>query len=158
MNVQIRPATQADIPFILHGNDVIDQLSDLKPKRGLTADHIKRDVFGEKPIASIDIVMAYNEDTGQVEQAAFVIYSFFYLASEGNAIWMSKFYIDPFSRKKNIGPLIAKYLFDRYPDCPSIFGAVGFKNKVARVFFSSLGADRYDDFPLYGVKRSRYER
>ncbi len=153
MNFTIRPATESDIPFILRGNDIIDQLSDLKPKRGLSADHLRRDMFGEKPIAYGLVAMAHNPDTDRLEQAAFVIYSFFYLASEGNSIWVSKFFIDPFCRKQNLGPTIKKYLFDTYPDAPSIFGSVGVYNKVARMFFSSLGADRYDDFPLYGAKR-----
>lgn len=153
-NPIVRPAELTDIPFILRGNDIIDQLSGLKSKRGLTADYLKKDIFSDKPIAYADIVMAYNSEVGEVEQAAFIIYSFFYLASEGPAIWVSKFFIDPFCRKMNLGPLIRNYLFDRYPDCPSIFGCVGIQNKIARVFFSSMGADRYDDFPLYGIKRN----
>jgi hypothetical protein len=151
--LKIRPAKPSDLAFILKGNEVIDSLSGIKPKRGLTPEYIKQDVFSENPKAWIEIVEARNEMTSQIEPAAFIIYSFFYMASEGSGIWVSKFYIDPFCRKMSLGPKIREYLFERYPDCPSIFGCVGIENKIARVFFSSMGATRYDDLPLYGVKR-----
>jgi len=152
-NLKIRPAKPSDLDFILHGNDVIDNLSGIKPKRGLTSEYIKQDIFCENPKAWIEIIEAFSDITGNVEPAAFIIYSFFYLASEGSAIWVSKFFIDPFCRKMNIGPRLRDYLFERYPECPSIFGCVGIENKTARVFFASMGANRYDDLPLYGVKR-----
>ncbi|MDB5477804.1 MAG: hypothetical protein JWM96_299 [Alphaproteobacteria bacterium] len=153
MTITIRPATPKDIPFILTGNNVIDQSSALQSQRGLGANNIHEDIFSERPKAYIDIATLIN-DAGEEEQAAFLIYSFFYLASEGSAIWVSKFYIDPFCRKMNIGLQMRDYLFRRYPDCPSIFGCVGVKNRIARVFFAAIGAQRYDDFPLYGVKRN----
>jgi hypothetical protein len=148
MTITVRSATESDIPFILQGNHVIDRVGPDKPQRGLTAEYLKQDFFSPSPKAFIDIV----EVDGQ--PAAFMLYSFFYLASIGQVIWVSKLYIDPFSRKMGLGPAMRDHLFKKYPHIPAIYGSTVTLNKVARVFFTSLGAENLNgEFVYYVVKK-----
>lgn len=154
MTIHVRPATERDIPFILTGNEVIDQLSVHKPKRGLTAEYLREDIFSDQPAAYIEVVDA-DKGFGSLEPAAFILYSFFYLASEGKVIWASKVYIDPFCRKMGIGPALRHHLFNKYPRVSGIYGSVSITNKIARSFFTSLGGESLNsEFVYYVVKRS----
>ena len=144
-NVVIRPARLEDIPFILHGNIVVDEKSHYQAPDMLTTDRLKRDIFSNNPRAFIDIA------TVDGETAALVFYSFCYYASEGEGVWVTNLYVDPFARKTGLGQMLVDHLKKKYPNCSGIYGAVAGKNMLARHFFSKIGATRYDEFVIYGT-------
>lgn len=142
-----RSASLTDIHFILSGNQIIDQKSyDHEPPNPLTVDRLKSDVFSDKPRCYIDVA----EMDGQL--AGFIMYSFCYFASEGEGIWVTNFYIDPFCRKKRLGKLFVQYMKDKYPHSSGIYGAISRGNNIARHFFTGMGATRYDDYIIYGFE------
>jgi len=144
-SVVIRPARLGDISFILHGNVVVDEKSHYQAPDQLSADRLKRDVFSENPRAYIDIAEVDGE------AAALVFYSFCYYASEGEGVWITNLYVDPFARKAGLGLMLVEHLKKKYPKCSGIYGAVADKNKLARHFFSKIGAIRYEEFVIYGA-------
>lgn len=145
-NVVIRPAGEKDIPFILKAVTATDSLAVIKQKRGLTAEYIHRDIFSAQPKAYIIVA------TVDGEPVANLLYSFFYLGSVGQVMWISKVYIDPFCRKMNIGPALRDYLSEKFPEVPAFYGSVVTNNKIARMFFSSLGGKKLNnDYVFYRV-------
>lgn len=145
MTVLIRPAIEADIPFILKGNQIIEEKSyDVVPSP-LTADRMRKDIFCDSPRAYIMVAEVDGELSG------FIIYSFYYLASEGEAIWLTNLYIDPLCRKGTIGKNMLNAMRNRHPHICGIYGAIAQGNTMARHFFSRVGADRYDDYRIYGA-------
>lgn len=145
-NIIVRPATEKDIPFILQAVTATDSLAVIKQKRGLTAEYIHKDIFSDKPKAYIIV----GEVDG--EPISNLLYSFFYLGSVGQVMWVSKVYIDPFCRKMNVGPAMRDYLVAQYPEIPAFYGSVVTNNKIARMFFSSMGGNKLnDDYVFYRV-------
>lgn len=142
----IRPANEKDIPFILKAVLATDSIAVIKQKRGLTAEYIYKDIFCDQPKAYIIVA----EIDG--EPVANLLYSFFYLGSVGQVMWVSKVYIDPFCRKMNIGPAMRDFLAEKYPEIPAFYGSVVTNNRVARIFFSSLGGKKLnDDYVFYRI-------
>lgn len=143
MKVEFRLAVEKDIPFILQAATATDSIATIKQKRGLTAEHIHRDIFSEQPKAYVLI------GTVDGEPVLNLIYSFFYLGSVGQVMWISKVYIDPFCRKMHLGPAVRDYLSEKFPDISAFYGSVVTNNKMARIFFSSLGGTRLNDDYIY---------
>lgn len=142
----IRPAKIADIPFILHGNVVVDEKSHYQAPDALSAERLKRDIFSDNPRAYVDVV---DGDDGT--PVGFVFYCFCYYASEGEGIWITNLYVDPLARKNNLGVAMVEHLQKKYPHCSGIYGAVANKNTLARHFFTKIGGTRYDEFVIYGA-------
>jgi len=146
MTILIRPATEADIPFILKGNQIIEEKSYEQVPNPLTAQRIKDEVLvADNPMAFIMVAEVDGEHAG------FIIYSFYYLASEGQAIWLTNLYIDPFCRRSTIGKNMLNAMRNRHPHICGIYGAIAQGNTIARHFFSRVGAERYDDYRIYGA-------
>lgn len=146
MSFVIRPAVIEDIPFILQGCQIIEQKSyDVAPKP-MTAKRIRDEIFCDAPKGFV--IVAEFED----QPAAFMVYSYCFFASEGEGIWVTNFYIDPFCRKNGVGKLMLDELKKRNPDTSGIYGAIARSNTIARHFFSGLGATRYEDYTIYGFE------
>ncbi|MDB5477803.1 MAG: family acetyltransferase [Alphaproteobacteria bacterium] len=147
MVLTVRSATPADIPFIIKGNQVIDQKSGEIPPNPLNEARLNRDVFHPThPRAFILIADVDDQPVG------FIIYSFCYFSSKGEGLWLSNFYIDPFCRKSGVGKAMANHMKSLHPEASSVFGAVACVNNVARHFFRSLGGKAYTDYFIYGME------
>lgn len=146
MNIKVRPANPSDISFILDGSRMIEQRSyDIAPNP-VTAERLHKEIFSDQPRAYITVA----EVDGM--RAGYLIYSFCYFASEGEGIWLTSFYIDPFNRKSGIGKFLTDDLKKRHPHVSGIYGSIANTNSIARHFFSSLGAKRYEDYRIYGFE------
>lgn len=147
--LKVRIATKEDIPFIIQGNQIIDQKSyvDAPPPNPLNEARLERDVFSpDNPRAHILIA----EVNGH--RAGFVMYSYCYFASEGEGIWLTNFFIDPTNRKEGVGKAMIEYMKTLYPNVSGVYGAIASTNSMARHFFSGTGAMRYTDYIIYGTE------
>ncbi len=143
----IRPASEKDIPFIIDGMRIIEQKSYVTAPSPLTAERIHKEALSSHPRCFIDIAELEQQPAG------FVIYSFCFFASEGEGIWVTSVYVDPFCRKSGIGKEFVDHIRKKYPQASGIYGSIARTNNIARHFFSRLGATRYDDYIIYGVER-----
>lgn len=142
----VRPATENDIQFILSGSKIIEQKSyDVAPNP-LTADRLRKEVFAEDALGHIIVA----ETDGQL--SGYMMYSFCLFGSEGEGIWVTHVYLDPFCQKGGAGRMMIEALKKMHPHVSGIYGSIARSNKVARHFFSSLGAERYDDYIIYGFE------
>ncbi len=122
MSFHIRPAVESDIPFILHGNIVVDEKSHYQAPDALSVERLKRDIFSDNPRAFIDVA-----ELNEGELGAFVFYSYCYYASEGEGIWVTNLYIDPLARKTGLGGALMEHLKSKFPTCSGIYGAIAEK-------------------------------
>ncbi len=144
----IRPADSSDIPFILKGNAAVDQKSyenGMAPNP-LTAARIQKEILGNKPKGYIRVA----EHKG--ERAGFVIFSFCYFASEGEGIWVTNVYVDPFCRRGGVARALYEKMKQEFPEVSGIYGSVARRNHLAGNFMLGIGAKCYEDYPIYGFE------
>jgi len=144
----IRPAEAGDIDFILRGNAAVDQKSyenGIAPNP-LTSERIRKEILSENPRAFIWIA----EHKG--ERAGFVIFCFCYYASEGEGLWVTNVYVDPFCRRGGVASALYQKLKQEFPHVSGIYGSVARRNRLASDFMLGIGAKCYEDYPIYGFE------
>jgi GNAT superfamily N-acetyltransferase len=144
----IRPVEDKDIAFVVRGNMAVDEKSyegGLSPNP-LTAERIRKEILCDNPRAFIRIA----EHEG--EQAGFVIFCFCYYASEGEGIWVTNVYVDPFCRRGGIARSLYEGLKQEFSQVSGIYGSVARRNRLASDFMLGIGAKCYEDYPMYGFE------
>ena len=141
MNLNIRPATPADVPQILR---FIQDLAEYErePDAVLATEaDLLRDGFGPRKV--FDCLIAEWTEAGAAQPAGFALYFYSYSTWEGHAgIYLEDLYVNPEHRGKGIG----KALLTRVAaiavaeGCPRYEWAVLDWNQPSIDFYHSLGA------------------
>lgn len=121
-NIKVMHAEKKHKVFILHANDVINNVNDTEQTNGL-AKNIDKDFFGDNPkfeclVAEVDGV-----------PAGMILYSYFYWANDGEVLWISQMFVEDEYRNKGVFLALIKKLREENKDIEIVSCATGEENK-----------------------------
>lgn len=156
-NLQITPATPADVPLILQ---LIRELADferLLDQVTATEEQLHAGLFGPKP--SAEVIMARLQPSGEVAGFALFFHNFStFLAKPG--IYLEDLYVRQNYRGQGIGEALlrrlARLAIER--DCGRLEWSVLDWNHRAIEFYKSLGAVPMNEWTMYRVTGPALER
>ena len=94
-DINILYANKNHKDFLIYANKVIDQVNDMQETNGLQL-NIDKDYFCDNPKFKCLVAEVDNKPVGMI------LYSYLYLASDGEILWISQMFIEPEYRKKGI--------------------------------------------------------
>jgi GNAT superfamily N-acetyltransferase len=153
--LQIRPATEADIPLVFGFIRKLAEYGDLADEVSATADDVRAALFGPKPVA--ECVIAYWGS----EPAGFALYSYTFASFLGTTgIFIENLYVEPNVRNKGIGRALLVYLarLGRKQGCGRLEWAVLNWNERAMEFYQDLGAVPMDEWTTFRFAGDALER
>lgn len=121
-NIKVMHAEKKHKVFILHANDVINNVNDTEQTNGL-AKNIDKDFFCDNPkfeclVAEVDGV-----------PAGMILYSYFYWANDGEVLWISQMFVEEEYRNKGVFLALIKKLREENKDIEIVSCATGEENK-----------------------------
>ena len=121
-NIKVMHAEKKHKVFILHANDVINNVNDTEQTNGL-AKNIDKDFFCDNPkfeclVAEVDGV-----------PAGIILYSYFYWANDGEVLWISQMFVEEEYRNKGVFLALIKKLREENKDIEIVSCATGEENK-----------------------------
>ena len=107
--------------FILHANDVINNVNDTEQTNGLR-ENIDKDYFCDNPKFKCLIAEIDGNPVGMI------LYSYFYWANDGEVLWISQMFIEEEYRNKGIFIRLIKKLREENKDIKIVSCATGDEN------------------------------
>ena len=144
--LQIRLATERDVPLILEFIRDLAAYEKLLERVEVTEARLHETLFGAKPVASC--VLAYQGE----HPVAFALYYFTYSTFAGlPGLYLEDLFVKPEFRGDGIGRALLRHLakLARNEGCWRIEWAVLHWNKPAIGFYESLGAVPMDEWAVY---------
>lgn len=148
MQIQFKPATQADVPFILACIRELAEFEKLLHEVVATEAILTESLFG--PNAHAEVILAYCDDTAVGFALFFHNFSTF-LGKSG--IYLEDLYIKPQYRSHGIGRMFLQHIaaLTKSRDCGRFEWSVLDWNKHAIRFYESLGAEAMAGWSTYRV-------
>lgn len=149
-DVQIRPATEADVPLVF---DLILELAEyekLADKVAGDAEILRRTLFEEKAAEALLIETSDGEAIGYA--IFFTTFSSFECRS---GIWLEDVYVRPEHRRGGIGRAVMEHLAELAQQRGNVrleWVALNW-NEPALNFYKGLGAERLDDWIIHRLER-----
>lgn len=153
-DLQIRPATEADVPLILSFIEELAEYERLSHEVVATEDALRDSLFGERPVA--EVVIAQRGDAS----AAFALFFHNFSTFLGRpGIYLEDLYVRPEFRGAGIGRSLLVHLarLARERGCGRLEWWVLDWNEPAIRFYESLGAVPMDDWTVYRVSGEAFE-
>lgn len=147
-NVQIRPATQDDVPVILSFIRQLAEYEKLAHEVVATEEILRESLFGKKPYAEVIISTLENEPVG----FAIFFHNFStFLGKPG--IYLEDLFVLPEKRGSGVGQKMLSYLarLAKERDCGRLEWWVLDWNEPAIDFYRRLGAKPMDEWTVYRV-------
>jgi GNAT superfamily N-acetyltransferase len=144
--LQIRPATERDVPLILEFIRDLAAYEKLLERVEVSEARLQESLFGTKRVASC--VLAYQRE----RPVAFALYYFTYSTFAGlPGLYLEDLFVKPEFRGHGIGRALLRHLakLARDEGCWRIEWAVLHWNKPAIGFYESLGAMPMDEWAVY---------
>jgi GNAT superfamily N-acetyltransferase len=154
-DVQIRPATETDVPLVF---DLILELAEyekLADKVSGDAETLRRTLFEEKAAEALLIETSDGEAIGYA--IFFTTFSSFECRS---GIWLEDVYVRPEHRRGGIGRAVMEHLAQLVRQRGHVhleWVALDW-NEPALNFYEALGAKRLDDWIIHRLDRDGIER
>jgi GNAT superfamily N-acetyltransferase len=153
--LNIRPATEADIPMVLMFIRGLAEYEHLSPLVTATEETLRDALFGTRPGA--EVLLAF-EATTPVGFAVFFHNFSTFLGRRG--LWLEDIYIDPAFRRKGYGRAlllhVARIAHER--GCGRFEWAALDWNTPAIDFYKGLGAVRLDDWTIFRATGTALEK
>lgn len=148
MDLEIRPATEADVPLILHFIKELAEYERLSHEVSATEETLKESLFGERRTA--EVVLGYVGD----DPASFALFFHNFSTFLGKpGIYLEDLYVRPEFRRAGIGRAMLVYLANLAKErgCGRLEWWVLDWNEPAIRFYKTLGAAPMDDWTVYRV-------
>lgn len=152
MAIIIRPAIEADIPFILQGYQNINSDSPMQTEIKLTAKQIREDILGTPPHAFIDVAM-YND-----ERIGFIFYSTVYFATTGVNAWVTNLYVDPLAARPglaSVGKTLMNHIVIRHKHINGVYAVTERGNHAMKTLTMRYGGKIFENFLFIGGRLER---
>lgn len=156
-NLQITPATPADVPVILQLIRELAEFEHLLDQVTATEEQLREGLFGTKP--SAEVIMARLQPGGEVVGFALFFHNFStFLAKPG--IYLEDLYVRQKFRGQGYGAALLKHLagLALKRNCGRLEWSVLDWNHRAIDFYKSLGAVPMDEWTIYRVTGPALER
>ena len=120
--VNILKANKSHKEFIIHANNIINNINDTKQTNGLK-NNIEKDYFCDVPKFKCLIAEIDNKPVGMI------LYSYFYWANDGEVLWISQMFVEEKYRKQGVFFKLIKKLREENQDIKIVSCATGDENK-----------------------------
>lgn len=120
--IKILKATKKHREFIIHANNVINNVNETKQTNGLEQ-NIDKDYFCEEPKFHCLIAEIDNKPVGMI------LYSYFYWANDGAVLWISQMFVEEKYRKQGVFFELIKKLREENQDIKIVSCATSDENK-----------------------------
>ena len=120
-NINIVHAEKRHKDFILHANNVINNINDTEQTKGLEK-NIDKDYFCSNPKFECLIAEINEIPVGMI------LYSYFYWANDGEVLWISQMFVEEEYRNKGVFIELLKKLREENTDIKIVSCATGDEN------------------------------
>ena len=93
--IRVLKATKKHKEFIIHANDIINNVNDTE-KTNILEKNIDKDYFCDKPKFQCLVAEIDNNPVGMI------LYSYFYWANDGQVLWISQMFVEEEYRKYGV--------------------------------------------------------
>lgn len=122
MSIKVIKAERKHKDFLVHSNNVINDVSDMN-NTNLFANNLEKDYFIENP--KFTCLVAEIDDI----PVGMILYSKFYWANDGEVLWISQMYVDEKYRNKGVFFEIIRKVREIESDIKLVSCGVGLENK-----------------------------
>ncbi len=153
--LQIRPATEADVPLVFGFIRKLAEYGDLSDEVSAVEADVRAALFGTRPVA--EAVLAYWGS----EPAGFALYSYTFSSFLGKTgIYIEDLYVEQGYRNKGIGKALLVHLarLGRRLGCGRLEWAVLNWNERAMEFYQDLGAVPMDEWTTFRLAGEALDR
>ena len=155
MDLEIRPATEADVPLILSFIRELAHYERLSHEVVATEEALRHSLFGGRKFA--EVLLGYTGGT----PAAFALFFHNFSTFLGRpGIYLEDLYVRPEFRSSGVGRAMLIYLakLAKERDCGRLEWSVLGWNEPAIRFYEGLGAIPMDDWTVYRLTGDPLER
>ncbi|XP_059172751.1 thialysine N-epsilon-acetyltransferase-like [Physella acuta] len=138
-DITIRPATSADCDEILRLIIELAVYEKLEDQVKMTADVLRKDCFGDKPLFYCIVAEPSQKDSSQL--VGYALYFSIYSTWEGASLYLEDIYVTPAYRTRGIGKQLLKHVTQAALDmgCSRLQLSVLGWNKSAKDFYTRYG-------------------
>ena len=122
MSIKVIKAEKKHKDFLVHSNNVINNVSDMN-NTNLFAKNLEKDYFIENP--KFTCLVAEIDDI----PVGMILYSRFYWANDGEVLWISQMYVDEKYRNKGVFFKIIRKVREIESDIKLVSCGVGLENR-----------------------------
>lgn len=122
MYIKVIKAERKHKDFLIHSNNVINNVSDMN-NTNLFAGNLEKDYFIDNP--KFTCLVAEIDDI----PVGMILYSKFYWANDGEVLWISQMYVDEKYRNKGVFFEIIRKVREIESDIKLVSCGVGLENK-----------------------------
>lgn len=122
MSIKVIKAERKHKDFLVHSNNVINDVSDMN-NTNLFANNLEKDYFIDNP--KFTCLVAEIDDI----PVGMILYSKFYWANDGEVLWISQMYVDEKYRNKGVFFEIIRKVREIESDIKLVSCGVGLENK-----------------------------
>ena len=120
--------------FILHANNVINNVNDTEQTNGLE-ENIDKDYFYDNPKFHCLVAEIDNKPVGMI------LYSYFYWANDGEVLWISQMFVEEEYRKYGVFFKLIEKLREENKDIQIVSCATGDENKKMQKILKYYGSN-----------------
>ena len=133
-SIKIMCANKRHKEFIVHANNVINNVNDTEQTNGLEQ-NIDKDYFCDNPKFHCLVAELDNKPVGMI------LYSYFYWANDGEVLWISQMFVEEEYRKYGVFFKLIGKLREENRDIKIISCATGDENKRMQRILKYYGAN-----------------
>lgn len=133
-NIKVMHAKKQHKEFIIHANNIINNVNDTEQTNGLEK-NIDKDYFCDNPKFQCLIAELENKPVGMI------LYSYFYWANDGEILWISQMFVEEKYRKYGIFFKLIEKLRKENQDIKIVSCATGDINKRMQKILKYYGAN-----------------
>ena len=133
-SIKIMCANKRHKEFIVHANNVINNVNDTEQTNGLEQ-NIDKDYFCDNPKFHCLVAELDNRPVGMI------LYSYFYWANDGEVLWISQMFVEEEYRKYGVFFKLIGKLKEENRDIKIISCATGDENKRMQRILKYYGAN-----------------
>lgn len=132
-DIKVMHANQTHKKFIIHANNVINNVNDTQQTNGLE-ENMDKDYFCDKPKFQCLVAEVGNKPVGMI------LYSYFYWANDGEVLWISQMFVEEEYRKCGVFFKLIESLREENKDIKLVSCATGDENKKMQRILKYYGA------------------
>jgi len=155
MTLEIRAATEADVPLILSFIRKLAEYGDISDEVAASEDDIRAALFGPHPVAAAVLACVGAEPAG------FALYSYTFSSFLGRpGMFIEDLYVENAHRSRGVGKALLVHLakLAQQRSCGRLEWAVLNWNERAMEFYQDLGAEPMDEWTTFRLGGEALER
>ena len=155
MTLEIKAATEADVPVILTFIRKLAEYGDISDEVAANEDDIRAALFGAHPVAAAVLAVVGNEPAG------FAIYSYTFSSFLGRpGMFVEDLYVENAYRSRGVGKALLVHLakLAQQRSCGRLEWAVLNWNERAMEFYQDLGAVPMDEWTTFRLTGEALDR